>query len=123
MTIKNGVYYPLGYSEDMSEGERMCIDGMDAHDAEDPDYREQVALERLDHIEAPVGVWNATAGPIPMTEMTDSHLKNAMRWLSRYGLLSTEKADEIRNEQESRAKRARKAKKARAASPSRSGES
>lgn len=107
-------YYPLGCGEEMSEGERMAMDAYEEELEYDPAaVEERAAFERLDHIEAPVGVWNSTSGPIPMKEMTDAHLKNALRWLDRYDLLGTDKAAEIRDEQERRVRRARSARKAR----------
>lgn len=100
-------YNPFGNDCDMSEGERMALDCMDAYEEErglDPYDREE--FERLDHIDGPKGVWNATSGPIAMTEMTDSHIENALKWLARYDLVDTEKGDELRAEQARRAKAA-----------------
>jgi hypothetical protein len=109
-------YYPLGRVEEMSEGDHMAMDAYDEEIEYDPAaIEQQAAFERLDHIDAPAGVWNSTSGPIPMKLMTDAHLKNALRWLDRYNLLGTDKAAEIRDEQERRVRRARSARKARKA--------
>src|ERR1700690_1199288 len=98
-------YHPLGGCGDMSEGERMALEAMDEEACKDPaELEEQMALDRLDHIYAPVGVWNATSGHVPMTAMTDEHVKNALAWLARYDLGDTEKAAELRAEQRRRAK-------------------
>ena len=93
-------YHPLGgCGEDMSEGERMAMEAMDSEFEDPENFEDQAAEARLDHIDAPVGVWNATSGFIPMVDMTDEHLKNALAWLARYGLSDAEKAAEIRKEQ------------------------
>jgi hypothetical protein len=94
------VYYPLGGGYEMSEGERMALDCIDEWDEDDED---QAEFERLDHIDGPIGVWNATSGPIKMKDMTDAHLANALAWLARYDLSDTEKAMELRTEQANRA--------------------
>jgi hypothetical protein len=93
----------------MSEGERMALDAMDSEfeepeglDPMDEWDEEARAAGRLEHIEVPVGVWNATAGPIKIVAMCDEHLKNAIAWLERYGLHDTAKAAELCAEQECR---------------------
>lgn len=100
--MNRGTYYPLGHGADMSEGERMALEAMDCEfdEPEDPDQlEEQRAADRLDHIDAPAGIWNATVGPVKITTMGDEHLKNALAWLERYDLENTEKAVELRAEQ------------------------
>jgi hypothetical protein len=92
-------YYPCGGGGDMSEGERMALEAMDSEFEDSAELEEQAAFDRLDHIDAPMGVWHATTGPIAILVMTDDHLKNALAWLDRYDLGDTEKAAELRAEQ------------------------
>jgi hypothetical protein len=104
----------------MSEGERAMWDAVEEEE-ESQGTIEQMAADRLDHIDAPKGYWNSTAGPIAIERMTDSHLRNALRWLDKYGIDGTPKGLELLAEQERRAHAKKVVKKAKKAWPPPSG--
>lgn len=86
MTIKDGAYYPLGCSEDMSEGEYQAATY----------YEDPVGDGSLN---APVGQWRTRDGRLlPIATMETKHLENAILYFTRAGWSTHEKIGELREE-------------------------
>ena len=87
MTIKDGVYYPLGYSEDMSEGEYQACYG---HDLDDGDaiYRDELIAEIWlppASLDEKMGDWlTKDKRVLKIVDMTTDHLKNAIHCFAKW---------------------------------------
>ena len=80
MTIKDGVYYPFGYSE-MSEGEYQAYYGHDDGDG-DAIYRDELDAEIWlppASLDEKMGYWlTKDKRVLKIVDMTTDHLKNAI---------------------------------------------
>ena len=96
MEVKTA-YYPLGAGEEMSEGEyermwELCNNV----------GRSYASTSTL---VAPMGIWVVRSGArLSISQMTDTHLVNAIAYCKRYGLSAHPKCDELRAEQKRRAR-------------------
>ena len=89
MTIKDGIYYPLGRAEEMSEGEYQAM------------FDETYISSRSPN--CAVGQWRTRNGSIiKIAEMTTAHLKNAINYFERDGWGKHPKIEELRDELDKR---------------------
>lgn len=93
--VKDGVYYPYGCADDMSEGayQAMC-DEMCASTYLPPST-----------LGAPIGVWITRDGRVlKVSGMETKHLENAISFFDRAGFGDHKKIDELRVELAGRSK-------------------
>ncbi len=97
-------YYPLGRGGDDTEAEYHASQ----IDYEDLDGFDE-AYVRLDNFlhATPRGMWGATVGDVRISDMTDAHLRNAVRWLYTKGFHDHPKCAELEDEQRQRVERGR----------------
>ncbi len=98
MSRGQGPFYPLGRGEDMSEGEYAALQAMD----EDPD-EDEIARDWPDHLNAPEGSWQTRDdSTVLIRDMTDKHVRNAIRWMKARALDDHPKFDELIAERDRR---------------------
>jgi len=92
----SNVYYPLGRGEDMSEGEYALLAAYD-------DDEDKVTENYPEHLDAEIGFWETKdSDVIAITAMTDTHLRNALRWMRARALDGHPKYNELLDEQKRR---------------------
>lgn len=86
--FKDGAYYPLGCSEDMSEGEYQAYQGM----CDGPPVGDEPEA-----LEMPLGQWlMKDKRTLKIRKMTTTHLANAIKLFTKAGWGDHHKIEELR---------------------------
>ena len=94
--MTNGPFYPLGRGEEISEGERAMLDADPFEQKHDED---ESSHGWPSHLNTPEGSWQTREETVvAIADMTDTHLRNAIRWMKIQTLHDHPKFDELRTE-------------------------